>query len=71
MSAMLMVPVRVPVVVGVKVTLILHAPPAATEDPQVLVWPKLVLAVMDVMLNAALPVFVRVMTWAGLVVPTT
>ena len=31
---------RVPVVVGVKVTLIVQVPPAATLDPQVFVWAK-------------------------------
>ena len=32
--------VRVPPVVGVNVTLMLHAPPAATELPQVFIWAK-------------------------------
>jgi hypothetical protein len=38
LSAMVTVPVRVPVVVGWKVTLIVQLEPAATEVPQVLVW---------------------------------
>jgi hypothetical protein len=71
LSAMLTLPVKVPVVVGVKVTLIVQAAPAATDDPHVFVSPKFVLAVIDVMLNATLPVLVSVTVCAGLVVPTT
>ena len=37
-SAMVIVPVRVPVVVGVKVTLIVQFAPAAKVAPQVLLW---------------------------------
>jgi hypothetical protein len=71
LSAMLMLPVKVPVVVGVNVTLIVQAAPAATDDPQVFVSPKFVLAVIDVMLNATLPVLVNVTICAELVLPTT
>src|SRR6266852_1451084 len=37
-SLMVMLPVRVPVAVGVKVTLMLQLAPAATALPQVLLW---------------------------------
>lgn len=37
-SVTLTLAVRVPLAVGVKVTLIEHEAPAATDDPQVLVW---------------------------------
>ena len=37
LSVMLTLPVRVPVAVGVKVTLMLQLPPAATDAPQVFV----------------------------------
>ena len=57
--------VRVPLAVGVKVTLIVQLAPAATLDPQLLVWaksPALVpVSAMLVMLKAALPVLFRVM----------
>jgi len=66
--------VRVPLAVGVKVTLIVHVFPAATELPQVLIWaksPALVpVIVILVMLKGALPVLPRLTVWAALVVPT-
>src|SRR5215471_8458464 len=64
------VPPRVPVVVGVKVTLIVQLPPAATELPQLLVWPKSPLALMLVMLSGAPPVLLRVTGCEALVVAT-
>jgi hypothetical protein len=70
-SVIVMLPVKVPVVVGVNVTLIVQVAPAATEEPQVLVSPKFVPAVIDVTVIATVPVLVRVTTCAGLVVPTT
>jgi hypothetical protein len=70
-SVIVTLPVKVPVVVGVNVTLIVQAAPAATEEPQVLVSPKFVLAVIEVMEIAAVPVLLRVTTCAALVVPTT
>ena len=39
LSAMVIAPVRVPVALGVNVTLIVQLPPTATKLPQVLVWP--------------------------------
>jgi len=38
LSVIVKVPVRVPAVVGVKVTLIVQFPPVATPVPQLLVW---------------------------------
>lgn len=53
------VALRVPPAVGVKVTLIVQLPPAATDEPQLLVWEKSPLFVpvteMLVMLSAVLP----------------
>ena len=37
LSVKVMLPVRVPVAVGLNVTLIVHVPAAATKDPQLLV----------------------------------
>jgi hypothetical protein len=49
------VPVRVPVVVGVKVTMIVQVVPLGTALPQVLVWAKSPVATMLVMLKGWLP----------------
>lgn len=70
MSVMVRVPVRVPLCVGVKVTLMLQAPPAATLGPQVLAWEKSPLIVMLLRVRVALPVFVRVRVCGLLLVPT-
>jgi hypothetical protein len=40
LSVIVSVPVRVPTMVGVNVTLIVHLAPAANEVPQLLVWAK-------------------------------
>jgi hypothetical protein len=69
LSATLMLPLRVPEVVGLKVTLMPQLAPAATEAPHVLVSAKSPLAVMLVIVNAALPVLVSVTVCAALVVP--
>src|SRR6266852_6532832 len=53
LSLMVMLPVRVPAAVGVKVTLMLQLPPAATALPQVLLWRSSPQATLGVMLNAA------------------
>jgi hypothetical protein len=71
---MLSVAERVPLVEGVKVTLMVQLEPAATELPQVLVWAKL-LAFVPVtarllILRAALPELVSVIGRAVLVEPT-
>jgi hypothetical protein len=66
--------VRDPLAAGVKVTLIVQLPPAATLAPQVLVWTKSPgLAPERAMLEivkAAEPVLFSVTAWAVLVVPT-
>ena len=58
------VAVRVPAAVGLKVTLMVQLAPAATLEPQVLVWAKSLALVPEsatlVMLKAALPELVRV-----------
>lgn len=74
-SLMLMLAVRVPAAVGVKVTLIVQLPEAATVAPQVVVRaksPALVpLTATPLMLRVALPVLVSVTVCAALVVLTT
>ena len=60
LSLMLIVPVSVPVVAGVNVTLIVHVAPDTTEVPQLFVSPKLPVALIDVIASVTLPVFVSV-----------
>ena len=57
LSVMVTAPVRVPVVVGLKVTLIVQLAPTATLEKQLLVWEKLPLTLMLVIVRLALPVF--------------
>ena len=65
---------RLPLAVGVKVTLIVQLPPAPTELPQVFVWAKspafVPVIAMLVRLKLPLPVLFRVTVCAPLVVPT-
>lgn len=70
LSATVRTPARVPLVVGVKVTLIVQLTPGLTEAPQALVTAKSPLAVTLVILSAAAPVLLSVTAWAGLVDPT-
>ena len=56
MSVTVTVPVIRPLPVGLKVTLILQEAPAATLEPQVLVWENSPLIAMLVMVRVALPV---------------
>ena len=62
---MLMDPPRAPLAVGLNVTLIVQLAPAATLEPQLLVWVKSPalepVTEIPVTLNAPLPVLVRVM----------
>jgi hypothetical protein len=60
LSVMVTAPVRVPVAVGLKVTLRVQLAPAATLDPQVWVWEKSPRALMLVIVRTALPVFLSV-----------
>ena len=69
-SVIVMVPGRLPVAVGVKVTVMVQLAAAATDVPQVLVWAYGALAAMLVMVRAAVPEFVRVTVCAALVVFT-
>jgi len=71
---MLIDAVRLPVALGVNVTLILHIPPTATDIPQVLVSeksPKFAPpTVIPVMFNTAVPLLVNVTDSVAAVVPT-
>src|SRR6185369_13215171 len=60
-------PVRVPVAVGAKVTLIVHEPPAAIDEPQVLVWLKSPVVEIPVTGAVAVPLLLTV-TVCGLLV---
>ena len=64
---MVMAPVRVPVAVGVKVTLSVHDAPGFTVLPQLLVWAKSPAVAILVMLNGPLASVLqrRWLGWAG------
>jgi len=62
-------PVTAPAILGLKVTLTVQLLLAARELEQLLVAVKSPLAVIEVMLRALNPEFVRVTVWAALVVP--
>lgn len=68
LSVIVIVPVCVPVAVGVKVTLIEQFAPAASEAPQVVVSPYCALGTMLLMLSDAVPELVSVTDCAALVV---
>jgi hypothetical protein len=70
LSVTVMDPVRVPVVVGVKVTLIVQLALTATELPQLLVCAKSPLANNELIVREALPVLERVTFNGALLVPT-
>jgi hypothetical protein len=69
-SVTVIVPARVPVAVGVSVTLIVQLLPTATRAPQVLVSPKSPLAAILAMLREPVPVLFSVSVCAALVAPT-
>jgi hypothetical protein len=69
-SLTLSVPLRVPVAVGLKVTVIGQLAPAASVLGQVLVWAKSPLAVIDVIVSGPVPVLLSVTVCGALVVPT-
>jgi hypothetical protein len=69
-SSIVTAPVRVPVAVGVNLTLILQLDPATSDEPHVVVSEKSPLTAMPVMISKALPVFVNVTVCALLVEPT-
>ena len=60
LSVTVTVPVFCPLSAGLKLTLMLQEAPAATLEPQVLVWEKSPLIAMLVILRAAVPVLERV-----------
>jgi hypothetical protein len=64
------VPLRDPLTVGVRRTVIWHDAPTASEVPQVLVWEKSPLEVIEVIVNAPEPELVTVLVFELLVVPT-
>lgn len=72
-SLMETVALRVPLAVGVKVTLIVQLAPAPSEEPQVLVWAKspglVPVMVMPVMLMEVVPTFFIVTVFAALLWP--
>ena len=71
MSVTVIVPVREPVAVGVKVTLIVHDELAARLVPQVFVCEKSPLAAMLEIVSVALPGLLRVTLCGLLLVPNT
>jgi hypothetical protein len=68
---MLTVPGTIPETVGVNVTLIVQLDPDGKLPPtgQLLVWAKLVLAVMPLIARAALAGFDKLTDWGAVVVP--
>lgn len=71
LSVNVTVPFRLPVVLGERVTLIVHFAPDARVGPQSLVSAKLALAAILVMVRVAVPGLVRVMGRGWLAVPST
>jgi hypothetical protein len=70
-SETLIVPVRLPVAVGVNVTVIVHVIPAGTDVPHVFVSVKSPLAVIEVMFSVVLPLFFNVTGMVALDVVTS
>jgi len=69
-SVIVTAPVRIPVAVGVNLTLILQLDPAVSDEPHVVVSEKSPLTAMLVIFSAAVPVFFNVTLCDALVVPT-
>src|SRR5258706_295368 len=70
LSVIVTAPLRVPVAVGVNLTLIWQLDPAASDDLHVVVREKAPLVAMLMIFSAAVPVLVRVTVCAALVVST-
>ena len=74
LSVMVTLPLRLPLAPGVKVTLIVHVPPGAMAEVQVLVCAKsdafVPLIAIVLIVSEADPLFVTVTVCALLVVPT-
>ena len=62
-------PLRSPVAMGMKVTLMVQEPPPPTLPPQALVWEKSPAAVTLAMVSAAVPVLLTVIRSEALAVP--
>ncbi len=71
LSVMVTVPVRLPVNVGLKVTLIRHADATLSEVPQLFVWAKSPLVAMLEMVKVDPVELAKVREITPLVVPTT
>jgi hypothetical protein len=71
LSVITTLPPRDQTAAGVKVMLIEHGDPGATEVPHVFVWEKSPLITMLLMLRLDVPVLVRVIDCGELLVPTT
>jgi hypothetical protein len=69
-STIVRIPVRDPIAVGEKLTLIMQLAPAANVGPHVLVCRKSPLVEMELMPREPVPVLVNVTAWGELVVPT-
>ncbi len=63
-------PVRLPVAVGAKLTLMVHEAPTANEVAQLLAWAKSPEALIWPMVNVPSPLLVSVTAWVALLVPT-
>ena len=70
LSLMVRLPDALPAVLGAKLTVIAQFPPAATLEPQVLLWVKSPLMLTLAIVSAALPEFVSVIVCVALVVDT-
>ncbi len=71
MSVIEMMPLRVPIAVGLKVTVIVQLPPAFNLEPQLFTCEKSPLAVMLLIFKVAVPGLVSVTVCGVLVVPTS
>lgn len=71
LSVTAIVPVRVPVVLGVKVTAMVQLDPAFRLLPQLLLWLKSPLGTMLLIVSLALPELVSVTFCGLLLVPTS
>jgi hypothetical protein len=63
-------PLIVPDEAGWNSTTMLHCAPAAKDEPQLLLWVKLLLAVIPLIVIAVEPVFVKLTVWEALAVFT-
>ena len=64
------VPVRLPLAVGVKTTLMAQVAPTLSVDPQLLLCAKSPVVLMAEMVMVVSPLLVRVNCWPGALLPT-